>query len=69
VEFIKDAKAVAPDKPFFCTTRRCRACSAPRLKGMADKFKGRFDMGTKRCGADAAGRRDGHRPGRRRMPP
>ena len=46
IEFIRDAKAVAPDKPFFlyyapgAATRRT---TSP--KEWVDKFKGRFDMG------------------------
>jgi arylsulfatase A-like enzyme len=44
--FIRDAKAVAPDKPFFlyfCPG----ACHAPHHapKEWADKYKGKFDMG------------------------
>jgi arylsulfatase A-like enzyme len=44
--FIQDAKAVAPDKPFFlyfCPG----ACHAPHHvpKEWADKYKGKFDMG------------------------
>ncbi len=46
LEFIRDAKAVAPDKPFFfyfCPG----ACHAPHHapKEWIDKYKGRFDMG------------------------
>jgi arylsulfatase len=46
VEFIQDAKAIAPDKPFFlyyCPG----AAHAPHQvpKEWADKYKGRFDMG------------------------
>ncbi len=46
LEFIKDAKAVAPDRPFFmyfCPG----ACHAPHHapKDWADKYKGKFDMG------------------------
>ena len=46
LEFIKDAKAVAPDKPFFLYYAP-GACHAPHQvpKEWADKFKGRFDMG------------------------
>jgi arylsulfatase len=44
--FIRDAKAIAPDKPFFlyfCPG----ACHAPHHvpKEWADKYKGKFDMG------------------------
>jgi arylsulfatase len=46
IEFIRDAKAVDPDKPFFmyfCPG----ACHAPHhiFKEWADKYKGKFDMG------------------------
>jgi arylsulfatase len=46
LEFIRDAKAIAPDKPFFlyyCPG----ACHAPHHapKEWIDKYKGRFDMG------------------------
>jgi arylsulfatase A-like enzyme len=46
LEFIRDAKAVAPDKPFFfyfCPG----ACHAPHHapKEWADRYQGRFDMG------------------------
>jgi arylsulfatase len=49
LEFIRDAKAVAPDKPFFfyfCPG----ACHAPHQvpKEWADKYKGKFDMGYER---------------------
>ena len=46
IEFIKDAKAVAPDKPFFLYYAP-GAAHAPHhvSKEWADKFKGRFDMG------------------------
>jgi arylsulfatase A-like enzyme len=48
--FIRDAKAVAPDKPFFlyyCPG----ACHAPHHapKEWIDKYKGRFDMGYEAC--------------------
>ena len=46
IEFIKDAKAVAPDKPFFLYYAP-GACHAPHHapKEWIDRFKGRFDMG------------------------
>src|SRR4051794_8249924 len=46
LEFIKDAKVLAPDKPFFLYYAP-GACHAPHHapKEWADKFKGRFDMG------------------------
>jgi arylsulfatase A-like enzyme len=46
IEFIKDAKAVAPDKPFFLYYAP-GACHAPHHapKEWIGKFRGRFDMG------------------------
>jgi arylsulfatase A-like enzyme len=46
LEFIKDAKALAPDKPFFLYYAP-GACHAPHHapKEWSDRFKGRFDMG------------------------
>jgi arylsulfatase A-like enzyme len=46
LEFIKDAKAVAPDKPYFLYYAP-GACHAPHhvSKEWADQFQGRFDMG------------------------
>jgi arylsulfatase len=46
LEFIKDAKVLAPDKPFFLYYAP-GACHAPHHspKEWADKFRGRFDMG------------------------
>jgi arylsulfatase A-like enzyme len=46
IEFIKDAKAIAPEKPFFLYYAP-RACHAPHHapKEWIEKFKGRFDMG------------------------
>jgi arylsulfatase A-like enzyme len=46
LEFIKDAKALAPQKPFFLYYAP-GACHAPHhvAKEWADRFKGRFDMG------------------------
>ncbi len=46
LEFIKDAKTVAPDKPFFLYYAP-GAAHAPHhvSKEWADKFKGQFDMG------------------------
>ena len=46
LQFIRDAKAVAPDKPFFlyyCPG----ACHAPHHapKEWVDRYKGKFDMG------------------------
>jgi arylsulfatase A-like enzyme len=46
IEFIKDAKIIAPEKPFFLYYAP-GACHAPHHapKEWIDKFKGRFDMG------------------------
>ncbi len=46
LEFIKDAKAIAPDKPFFLYYAP-GACHAPHHapKEWIDRFKGQFDMG------------------------
>ncbi len=46
LEFIRDAKSVAPDKPFFLYYSP-GACHAPHHapKEWSDKFKGQFDMG------------------------
>jgi arylsulfatase len=46
LEFVKDAKTVAPDKPFFLYYAP-GAAHAPHhvSKEWADRFKGRFDMG------------------------
>ena len=46
IEFIKDAKAVAPDKPFFLHYAP-GACHAPHHvpKEWIERYQGRFDMG------------------------
>jgi arylsulfatase A-like enzyme len=46
IEFVKDAKAVAPDKPFFLYYAP-GACHAPHHvpKEWIERFRGRFDMG------------------------
>ena len=46
LEFIKDAKVLAPEKPFFLYYAP-GACHAPHHapKEWSDRFKGRFDMG------------------------
>ena len=46
LEFIKDAKAVAPDKPFFLYYAP-GACHAPHHapREWIDRFRGQFDMG------------------------
>ena len=61
IEFIRDAKAIAPEKPFFLYYAP-GACHAPHHapKAWIDKYKGRFDMGYE---AHARARRW---PGRRR---
>jgi arylsulfatase A-like enzyme len=46
IEFLQDAKAIAPDKPFFlyyCPGAAHAPHQAP--KEWADKYKGKFDMG------------------------
>ena len=48
LEFIRDAKAVAPDKPFFMTLPWRCPCPASRTQEWADKYKGKFDMGYER---------------------
>ncbi len=46
MEFIKDAKVIAPDKPFFLYYAPGAAHAPHQVpKDWADKFKGRFDMG------------------------
>lgn len=46
IEFIRDARQVAPDRPFFAYLA-FGACHAPHhvWKDWADKYKGKFDMG------------------------
>ncbi|MGE5403294.1 MAG: arylsulfatase, partial [Candidatus Doudnabacteria bacterium] len=46
IEFIRDAKQIAPEKPFF-TYLAFGACHAPHhvWKEWADRYKGKFDMG------------------------
>ena len=46
IEFIQDAKAIVPEKPFFLYYAP-GACHAPHHapKEWSDKFKGRFDLG------------------------
>src|SRR5204863_7731122 len=46
IEFIKDAKVVAPEKPFFLYYAPGAAHSPHHVpKDWIDKYKGRFDMG------------------------
>jgi arylsulfatase len=50
IEFIQDAKAIAPDKPFllyYCPGAAHAPHHAP--KEWADKYKGAFDMGYEAC--------------------
>ena len=67
LEFIKDAKAIAPDKPFFLYYAP-GACHAPHHapKEWIEKFAGRFDMGYEamRDGDARPSEGDGHRPAR-----
>ena len=67
IEFITDAKTVAPDKPFFLYYAP-GAAHAPHhvSKEWADKFKGRFDAGYEAMREQTLARqkRDGDRPGR-----
>ena len=50
LSFIRDSKAIAPDKPFFLYYSP-GACHAPHHapKEWADKYKGKFDMGYEAC--------------------
>jgi arylsulfatase len=53
IEFVSDAKAVAPDKPWFMYY--CPGCAhAPHhvFKEWADRYQGRFDMGYEAIRAD-----------------
>ncbi len=65
LEFIKDAKAVAPEKPFFLYYAP-GACHAPHHapKEWIDKFKGHFDMGYEAIREQTLARQKelGHRP-------
>jgi arylsulfatase A-like enzyme len=57
IRFIRDSKAVAPDKPWF--TYFCSGCAhAPHhvFKEWADKYRGRFDMGYEAIRADILAR-------------
>ena len=50
LQFIRDAKVVAPEKPWFMYF--CPGCAhAPHHvpKEWADKYKGKFDMGYEKC--------------------
>ena len=65
IEFIMDAKAVAPEKPFFLYYAP-GACHAPHHapKEWIDKYKGRFDMGYEAMREQTLARQKelGHRP-------
>ena len=69
IEFIKDAKAIAPEKPFFLYYAP-GAAHAPHhvAKEWADRYKGRFDMGYEAMREQTLARQKelGHRPGRHR---
>ena len=69
LEFIRDAKAIAPEKPFFLYYAP-GACHAPHHapKEWIDKFKGRFDMGYEAMREQTLAKQKelGHRPGRHR---
>ena len=54
LEFIRDAKAIAPDKPFFLYYAP-GACHAPHHapREWIDRFRGQFDMGYEAVRADA----------------
>ena len=67
IEFIMDAKAVAPDKPFllyYAPGRRSRA--APRAEGVDRQLQGSVRHGLRgdARGDAGASEADGHRPGR-----
>ena len=69
LEFIKDAKTVAPDKPFFLYYAPGAAPrAAPCLEGMGRQVQGPVRHGVRGdAGADAGpAEGDGHRPGRHR---
>ena len=57
IEFIRDAKAIAPEKPFFLYYAP-GACHAPHHapKAWIDKFKGRFDLGYEALRAETLAR-------------
>ena len=69
LEFIKDAKVLAPDKPFFLYYAP-GACHAPHHapKEWIDRFKGRFDMGYEAMREQTLARQKetGHRPAEHR---
>ena len=68
IEFIMDAKAVAPEKPFFLYYAP-GAAHAPHHapKEWIERYAGRSTRATRRCARDAGpAEGDGHRPGRHR---
>ena len=71
LEFIRDAKAIAPEKPFFLYYAP-GACHAPHHapKEWIEKFKGQFDMGYEAMREQTLARQKklGHRPRRHRAP-
>ena len=72
LEFIKDAKVVAPQKPFFLYYAP-GACHAPHHapKEWIEKFKGRFDMGYEEMREQTLARQKqmGIVPGTTQLPP
>ena len=69
IEFIRDAKVIAPDKPWFtyvCPGRRPRA--APRLQGVGRQVRRQVRHGLRALPRDRAGEPEaaGHRPARHR---
>ena len=65
IEFIRDAKAIAPDKPWFMLLLpRRRARAAPRLQGVGRQVPGQVRHGLRELPRDRAGTAevDGHRP-------
>jgi arylsulfatase len=61
LEFINDAKAIAPDKPFFLYYAP-GACHAPHHapRDWIEKFKGRFDAGYEAIREQDPGPAEGH---------
>ena len=72
LEFIKDAKAVAPEKPFFLYFAP-GACHAPHQapKEWIDKYRGQFDMGYEAMREQTLARQKqmGLVPGNTELPP
>ena len=72
IEFIRDAKAIAPEKPFFLYYAP-GACHAPHHapKAWIDKYKGRFDIGYEALREETLARQKemGIVPGDTELPP